>query len=331
MYVRYDSTEQTKGKVETNEKLQNYKKLFQGFFSQNVREKKTYFSLLEKISNYPKYLWNWNNHDLNNFLLTMKTISPHSINKIVQQVRDLQRYACNKLGMSCQPLQLLYDQLGYIDLEALLEVTISEREYRALRNLLIEQLPDGRESNYRDVVILELAWHLLTTSEIKYLKVSDIKEEDGRIQLNLKNRVVTISDPMVVSDIKKAIGESEYFVPDRSGLGKANKVMRLKDSPYLIRPVETRAGRSETCSNPSDMLRRVFEGLNVEFYGINLAGLTVEAINRSRKIELLKRIDIKVEDIMRMTGRRSDADLYWLKEIAKIIKEMENEKEGIST
>jgi len=325
MYVTYDTTNE-KVKQVSDEKLQTYTEVFKGFFSnENIREKKSYVTLLEKISKYPKYLWYWNNHDLNRYLLTTKTISPHSINKIVQQIRVLQKYACHELGMSCRPLQLLYDQLGYIDLEALLKVTISEREYKALRNLLIEELPDGRECNYRDVVILELAWHLLTSNEIKYLKVSDIEDEGKQLKIKLKNRTVIITDSVVISDIKKAISEHEYFVPDWSGLGRANKVMKLKDSPYLIRPVETRTGKNETCSNPSDMLRRVLANMNVELYGIDLAGLTIEAINRSKKIQLLKRIDIKVEDIMHMTGRRSDADIYWLKEIAKIIKKMEDQ------
>ena len=169
-----------------------------------------------------------------------------------------------------------------------------------------------------------MAWEGLTNTEIKHLKVSDISfyKEFGieKIQLRLKTRNIIIDDSEVVYDIKKTIEQKEYFREEKNG---RSYFVHLKDTPMLIKPIAMRVSDNDAVSNPSILLHRVLQKLEDEFSlpGINLSDLSLEDIRRSRIIDLLKHDTIG--NVKMIYDKKASCDLYWLEEIAILIRREE--------
>ena len=179
------------------------------------------------------------------------------------------------------------------------------------------------QSNCGDQLVLLAATLAITISkglsadEIRTLKTDDIEYHDGIMKLNLKDRMVEIKDEEVIYDVKKTVEQDEYYIYGSSG--RKEQFRKMKQTPYLIKPVVTRVGKKDTVTNPSLLLKNVLSKLEDTIPGIDLDKITLEDIRRSRIISLFKkgRSMSEVKDIL---GKRAECDLYWLQEIALTIK-----------
>lgn len=296
------------------------------FTKENVKEKATYKTLVGKMTEFDKYITEWNNNDLDEFIKSLGSISVNSINKYLQFTRNFYRFVCEEEKVVPISLELTQDLKQYIDMNRLLELTLTRKKYNMLRHLIIEDIGDI-QYNHRDRVILSLAWEGLTNDEIKNLRKDHcIKYNEfgiTKMRLVLKDRNVIIEDQNVIEDIEKTINQHQYYVRDWEGKNRGDKLRELKDTPYLIRGMITRTGKSETVANPSEVLKRVLRRLDGDIPGINLSELTIEDINRSRKIDYLKDDNISTKDIQTIFNKKTDCDIYWQEEVANLIKRHE--------
>ena len=300
-----------------------YDEINEEFLSGNIHEPETYKHLLNRIKDCGNFVSDWEDEDLEDFIKSTGAVSINTVNKYLQFVRTYYKYVCGKLNIPPKSIKLNKDLKYYIDLNKLMAVTLSENNFKFLKNLLTVQSPYG-EYNFRDKVLLELAWEGLTNTEIKHLKVNDISfyKEFGveKAELRLKTRNIIIDDSEVIYDIKKAIEQKEYFREERNG---RNYFVHLKDTPMLIKPIAMRVSDNDAVSNPSILLQRVLQKLEDEFSlpGINLSDLSLEDIRRSRIIDLLKHDTIG--NVKMIYDKKASCDLYWLEEIAILIRREE--------
>jgi len=300
-----------------------YDEINEEFLSSNIKEPETYKHLLNRLMKCDKFIGDWEDEDIEEFIKSTGAVSVNTVNKYLQFVREYYKFVCNKLNIKQKSLKLNKDLKYYIDMNKLMSITLSENNYKYLKNLLTVQSPHG-EYNFRDKVLLELGHEGLTNTEIKHLKIDDILfyKEFGmeKAKLRLKTRNIIIDDSEVIYDIKKAIEQKEYFREERNG---RNYFVHLKDTPMLIKPIAMRVSDNDAVSNPSILLQRVLQKLEDEFSlpGINLSDLSLEDIRRSRIIDLLKHDTIG--NVKMIYDKKASCDLYWLEEIAILIRREE--------
>jgi hypothetical protein len=220
-------------------------------------------------------------------------------------------------------LFLTRDNKYYIDYEKLFDVVLDQRTYDDLRHLLIEVV-GNKEYNTRDKLLVELAWEGINVDEIKNIKIDDVVFDNINnreiAKIKTKNRIVSIYDMEVIKDIKKTKAQDEYYLPPKT-VDRKVQYRKFKDTDYLIRSIQTNKSESDTVANPSQIIKKVFERVYV-FPGIDLENLTLEAIRRSRAIEMFKN-NVSLQDVGEFLGKKTICDLYWLQDIAQKIKRIE--------
>jgi len=307
-----------------------YEQYIEKFFAEeNVSEKDTYETLFNKLEDYNVHILDWNEDNLEEFIISLSSISVNSLNKTIQYLRDFYKFVCKQEDTTPKDLKVKKELKDCIDFEELKRRTIDQKDYKTLRELLIIQ-NDGYRYNFRDACILVLAWSAhCTNTEIKNLMKSDIKFYTlaGRevCRINLKNRFEIIEDKEEIDIIKRTIIEEHYYMSENAR--KKNHFLILKSSPALIRPVGTRPSEGNTVVNPSEILKKQLIKLGT-IPGTNIfAGdISLEDIVRSKKIMLLKRKDITTNDIKNISGKSSECDLYWLQSCAITIQREEKRK-----
>ena len=290
------------------------------------KEKETYNRIFDRLSEESKFITKWENEDLDKFIESFDSISENSVNKYLQIVRDFYSFVCKELGLKPKTLKLTKNIKDYINLEELLARTLNENEYKALKNLLVCETPEGTY-NYRDKVLLELGWLGLTNNEIKTLRIDNIefyKEfNQEKAKLKLKRRTVVIENKEIVYDIKMTIEHKKYWRVEKGG---REYFINLKETPMLIKAVAMRQSNKDEVSNPSNMLNGVLKNLAEQadiIPGVKIENINLSDIRRSRIIELLKLPYLKINDIKNIYDKKTESDLYWLQGIANIIKREE--------
>jgi hypothetical protein len=288
-------------------------------------ENETYQTLFGKLEEYDKFILDWTNENLDEFIKFLKSISVNSVNKYLQFIREFHKFIGEKEGIEYKKLVLQHDLKYYIDFNKLLEVTITETQYKILRRLLVVDA-GGITYNFRDAAILVCAWNLMDNADIKNLMKDDIKffELAGKekCEIRLKNRYVIIEDEEEINIIKKTLKEDRHFVGSTDK--RKEHDLDLKSSPAFIRPAATRQSASETVANPSEILRKALmkvetiPGTNIDLYS-----LAIEDVVRSKLISLLRQKNINTEDIKNIMKKSSSCSLYWISEVATILSRKE--------
>ena len=157
----------------------------------NPREKGTYRNLFSKLKDCDRFISDWGNKDLNNFMKKLGGISENTINKYLQYTREIYKFICKQKDERPKHLFLSYDVSEYIDLNRLMSLTINEHQYKVLTKIEATVYGDKGEMNFRDKVLIELAWEGLSSDEIRHLKVKDIDfyEEYGKKKAKLKLKI----------------------------------------------------------------------------------------------------------------------------------------------
>jgi hypothetical protein len=266
----------------------------------------------------------WSKVEYSKYLSSFESTSPISIRQYDYTLKYFAKFICEQEKIDVVDFE--FENIKYedfIDIEKVLSRTISYEQYITIKNQLT--VMDGAvERNYRDKVIFELGWSGLTNEEIKMLKESDITEslnelEDTILILNLTStdRIVRIEDPEIVEDIKKCILETEYLTVDKNGMIKRPK---YRESEYLIKPVNVGRCKPETyLNNPGLTLSFVLEKVQCE--GIDLDGLTLEDIKRSKIIYLMMGETKDYFDnmtLMSLFGLNEANQLTWWKTVGEL-------------
>lgn len=300
--------------------------------SGRATEKKGYSTLFNKLENYNKFILNWTNQDLDNFIKLQNSKSENAINKCLQFTRCFHKYISEQECIEYKKLKLQYDAIHYINEDKLRDVTLSYMDYSILKRLLIEEIGDKTYNN-RDASILILAWHGVSPEEIKDLLKIDIVFYEllkvKKCQIKLKNRYIIIEDKDEIIIIKNALNEYNYFIPSTDK--RKERFPELKDTPYFIRAVDTKKGNKniEKVANPSQILKRALEKVDIISPGsrIQLSDLSLEDITRSRKIDLLRKNNVTTKDIVNMFGKINECDSYWLSRIAVTMEREQRERQ----
>lgn len=292
--------------------------------TKKIKEKENFINLVKKMEGIDKFITDWNSNDLDLLIKSTNSISVNSINKYTQFAKAFYKYVCEKHNVTPKNLVLSKDYTYYIDLERLNGVTLTESQYNWLKNELLIHTSIHDDSgdffwNYRDKVMVELAWEGLSNEEIKNLKISDIKwiNNDKSVILSLKKRSLRIDNEEIAYDLKKAKEQDKYYIPET--LNKKEQWRDLKYSDNIIRPVATRQGKNEGVCNPSQILKNVFRKIDIGIIpGVDLENLTLEDIKRSSIINMFsKNKNITIAEVKNKFGKKTECDLYWLQRLAK--------------
>ena len=317
--------------IKENKNKNNYQEYLAQFFLENnitEREQQLYSSIVDKLEQVNRPITKWDNYDLDRFVDGLHSTSANTITKKFQYIKNIYKFICEKENKEVKNLYLISAPKKYIDKEKFHESILTEQQYSHLRKLLTVTDINGKEYNYRDKVLVELAWEGLTSDEIKNLKINDIDFEDrkeGKIaHIKLEDREVMIVDIETVDDIIRTIQQNEYYVFP-SNKRKA-QYMKMRETEYLIRAVGTNVGKKDTVANPSNLLRNVLikDELTDSILGVDLGRIGLEDIRRSRAINMLQN-GVSNEEVGEFMGKKTICDIYWLEEIALKFKR-ENDK-----
>lgn len=322
-----------------------YEKYVDKFFEVNKpKEQGTYKSLFNKLEYFDKFITEWKIEDLEEFIKKTGSISVNSINKFLQYSKTLYEFICKENNIVPKHLYLPKDLKFYIDMGALNDVTLTEMQYKFVKNLLTVQTIKGQttsrheyiqsgEYNFRDKVLWMLPWEAgLTNQEIKNLRIDNIEfyEEYGKqkARLKLKDRKVVITNLELIESIKKTIDQNVYYrIESQAEKSGREYFVYLKSTPMVIRPIQMRQSNLDTVANPSMLLGRALVRLEAEhdIPHVSLSKISIEDIRRSRIIHFLKDPAYSIDDVKNMFGRQNESDLYWLMEIAQVFKKKEEE------
>lgn len=294
------------------------------------------FTLLsKKIENEYKSITEWTDKDLDQFLFDSNLISVNTIQSYISIIRKIHKVACDNKKIKYKELNPTKELIEYVDFKRLRSKTImSWEELFAIRNELIVIDRKGRERNFREVALLMLAWYGLSAREIQYLKEKDIHifNIDGNLQLKitLPNRTVVIDHPQAVSDILNCINE-KYFYKVRYYSNCIREEERpYIDSIYLIKTLtDKRTKVNQPVNQPSILLARQLAKIGkIGDSPLDLEHLSLEDIRRSALIWMINRRegDINLAGLKAILGKKQEVDLIWLKQVAKRLKEMEEER-----
>ncbi len=277
--------------------------------------------IIIKENQYDSPCIGWNTEQIENFLKDLHFISPNTLSRSLTFLRDFVEYICNSENLKCPEYKLIFGKLyDLVDYNKLLRQVITFEQYKHIKNQL--------DLNIRDKVIFELAWLLLNPDEIKNLKEKDIEFiEDKETEMEIiwlkisDTKKIEVKDPEIVEDIKKCIKENNYYIDSSDG---KQKVMRLKYSEYLIKPVNVgRSKKSEQISNPSLSLQMSLKQQEITCTDKEVSEMNIKSVRRSKLIFLCAPQNEKYFDedlIMMIIGSGNVRSyLYWLKKIAKMI------------
>ena len=285
-----------------------------------------YQTMVKRISLFEKPIIEWNNYDLDVLLKQTGSISVNSITKYIQMFRTFYVHVCKKEGIEKpRPIFATHSEKYYIDYNKLMSVTINTMQYKALKEMF-SYYESGKTYNTRDKLIFELYWEGFTADEIRKIKKSDIEFSERLgykyVEIKLGNRIKIIDNIEVIEDIKLTMNEFDYLLLGREG--RKDSVRKLKDSKYLIRPIQTNNSKVDYISNPSAIIKRYLSRLNISFEGKDLEAMAPEDIKRSRVIEMLKNPAVDKEDVKEFLGKKAMGDLYWIEDFAQIMKHKED-------
>lgn len=279
--------------------------------------------IIETEQNTEVELLDWDDSHIVVYLRNFGAISPSALNKKMVVLRKFAEFICKKENIPTRTY-LIDDGvfLQLIDKNQLASVTLNYSQYVHIKNQL--DITDGGERvNVRDKLIFEFAWSGLTSDDIRMIKESDIEfiESDNGWQialLNLYDRVIRIDDPEIVEDIKLCLRE---IYNTRTAKDGRTKKTFYKDSEYLIKPINVGRTSSKTYLNePNLTLQSVFKSGNIICEGIDIEGLSLADIRRSKLIYLLSPENEEFFDIKTVGGLfnfKSRMSLDWLKTIAR--------------
>lgn len=299
-----------------------YQKYRINFLQNQKKDSKDYESHFSKLEQHEKFITEWDIEDLESYIKKTRSISVNTIRKYKGHIIEIYKYICNCQGIRPIHLYLRKDPEYYLDKEKLLTVTINEEQYYKIRELLI--LPcENEDCNYRDRVILGLAWNGLTNVEIKHLKKDDIEEYidygHKRLKLKIKNNIQIIDDKLLIEDMIKAKKEIIYYLycSDRGNYTKEYKI-----TEYLIKPSKGRNSKNNYVANPSVMLsdalcRLKKESMGYGLSGIDICSLNIESIRRSKMVYLFIKGYDREYVAQAMRKNKDSADLYWIDRFAE--------------
>jgi site-specific recombinase XerD len=299
---------------------EKYDTLIMQFAEETNNSNENWNHLFSKLRQYDVYIADWKNEDLDIFIKSLQTISVNTINKYLQIVRKFYNWACKKEGVKPRRLFLSYDLKYYIDLQKFMSITISYYQYQMLRRSLTENVEkDGyKEFNFRDKLIVELAWAGLSNEEIKLLTTKQIEYTKDIAILHVEGRNISIYDEEVIADLKSTEQQNIYYL--RPTLYKKEQWRDLKQSDYVIKPIETRNSKTMCVANPTQLLQRSFQRSEITIDGIDIEHLNLENIKRSRILHMLIYEGASIETIQYLCGKAVASDMYWLVELAEKIK-----------
>ena len=305
--------------MEVKNKYENY---IENFISENnIKEKEqfVYRGFIDLLVDMDTYITKWKNKDLDIFIESLQSTSVNTIDKYLQYIKKFYKFVCKKENIVSKHLFLSYDKNKYIDYNKLKTTILNDQQYINLKNSF-GYLYDGKEYNTRDKLMIELAYNGLTAYDIKHLKINDVKLNNSQsAEIYLHDRIIKIDDEEVIKDIQKTINQDYYYIEPTEN--RKHQLRKLKDTEYIIRPVKTNQGKNDTVSNPSQILKKAFEKMQ-DYYpdkNIDLSMLTLEDIRRSKVIQMLKN-EVPIEEVSSFLGKKSNCDLYWLKDLANNLK-----------
>jgi len=264
----------------------------------------------------------WEDEQVIIFLKQFGSVAPSSLHKKIQIIRKFADMICKKEKLPLKEYSLNDGvTMQLIDRKRLFAVTLTYEQFMNIKNQLDIQ-EDGMNINVRDKVIFELAWEGLTSDDIRLLKESDIeitKEETGLnvAILNLKDRIARIDSQEMIEDIKACMKET-YSV-SVNAVGKRRQ-LPYKNSEYLCKPSKIGKESIKTYLNePNIALQGVFKSGAILCEGIEVEGLSLADIRRSKLIYLLAPENVKYFDteiVSSIFNLRSNTGLNWLRTIA---------------
>lgn len=268
----------------------------------------------------------WDKQTLFDWLKSIHAVSVISFYNRLAIFERYAKYLTDKAGLPALEIKIESSEMfDILDIELLLKNTITNEQYqKLLEKMKSLQFADDFAFDIRDRVIFELAWLGLTSSEIKYLKTSDItfSSNNGCAIMIVKtadNEFVAM-DVQLLNDIRECIMTNEYVVITRAGV---RKTYELLSSDYLIRPIKVgRIAESlGTLANPALSLHDALVKNKITCDDIDVENLTIENIKRSKIIYMLS-IDHGSKNDIRYVAEVYDIKhemmLYTLKKLSKM-------------
>lgn len=316
--------------------VHKYKELFQ---TENLKQYSTYklqfnaiWNLIEEKFSHTDIL-NWSQDDYDSFLLSIESISPSTLIAYDYCFHKFYKFVCDKENKPYKKFEHQKWQ-EYISVKNLRAKTITEQEYNWIRNQFVD-IVGGRQYNTRDRLIIELAWHTLTKSEIAEINMyKDIEEvrdkitkEIKKVKLNINNREnpIIITDPQTIADIQQVKKDTEHF---KIGLQGREMYVPYRDTEYLIRPAMQKVSEKTELANPSLIIKNAFRNDIIPPPSnpyLDLYYLSLEDIRRSRIMhEFHKHPDTIPLEMQQMLDRKTQSDLYWLKDVVGKVYNYEN-------
>lgn len=299
--------------------MNKYEKYLDGFLeASQIKEKEIFINHVKKMEKIDKFITDWNDNDLDELIILTNSISMNAVNKYLQYTRDFYSYICELKGDTPKKMVLTKNFKHYINYGKFEEITLSEKAFNWLLKELVPETFDG-EFNFRDRVMVRLAWEGLTSDEIKNLKISDINiVNDNKVILHLGERDITIESIGIGYDIEQTKEQNRYYIPE--SLHKREQWRNLKPSTHLIKPVVTRQSDNECVSNPSQLIKNVLKKMDIGVIaGIELGDISLEDIKRSSIINCFMN-GMDVSEVKEKFRKKTECDLYWLQEIAQALK-----------
>lgn len=283
-------------------------------FMKNItKDKSTYNCIFDAIKVLDIDIYNFNNNDLDNILYSFGSISVNSLNKYLQFIREIIKVVLP--GKRIQPTKRIDE---YVDYERLLSKTIIfPMDYSAIKNQITISVGEI-EYNMRDKILFCLSCLGLTNSEMKNLKKSDIEfttiNNKNCCVLHFDTRTITTTDIELIEDIKVCMKERYYLRVESTG---KEMEIKYKDTPYLIRPIETNSSDNETIANPSLSLKKVLN--KIYHRDLDMEHISIEDIRRSLIFYWMGSHNAKEIDVADLLSKKTKSDLIWLKNVAKKI------------
>lgn len=297
--------------IEREDKIANKKKVVNKIIKV---EKETKIQLLD-----------WNEDQYMMFLKSLDSISPASLNQNSSTLRDFVKFICAAIGDTKERLYILNDNMQLIELidrDKLLAVTITEDQFKDIRHQLSTTEDDAETINYRNVLILELAWYGLTELEMKMIKISDIEFVNRRgkeiaILSIINDKFLTISDSETVQDIKETINQTEVIKRAKDGRTKRTQ---FRVSEYLLKGNMCGGrGANAWLVKPSITLKGALIKGEVSCDGINLQDVSIDDVRRSRLIFLLNSTNsdtFDLKSIAALYSFKNTDSMRWLRRVS---------------
>lgn len=268
---------------------------------------------------------NINKNSLNDFLSENKNIQSYSTIKTVNQafIRTY-KILCRENKITPVAIKLIEEhEVMIINREILMEKILCDFQLNELKRYFLIDFR-GREYNYRDKLIFELAEYSLSREDIRTIKISDIDRSNPEKYIinNLieRNYPLIIENKDVIFDVDKTIQDRYYIAELANG---EMKKYELNDTDYLIRGAVNRITKDGRVVNPHRLMQGTLKKIsgNLFFKYINLEKLTLENIKTSKIVSLIleKNIPLDVLNEIYFKGRSEGINNY--RKIAKIVQE----------